>query len=460
MADTHVDLTGSGSNTSPYDTWAKAATTIQAGITTAGAGGNCFVKCGATNTDNPDTAAGTRTITSPGLITNPVTIYGVKNGTTNEGSSIVGSDLVAKGDADVPILEATGATGDINLQEANSFYGINIIAGRRIKFNCISSTSYDHSFENSKLTIGVSAAGYIEVTGRNTDAESYLELRNSDIEFTNATDTLFAAASGSRFKWFGGALIGTAPTNLFDGATTQLIVELVGVDLSGVSGTLVEVTDLVGPKIKFLNCEFHASVTLASSLLNGRATEIEAFGCSSASAISTSVLNYEAYFGNGTIVHETTRIRTGGATDGAAGGFSWAMTPNANAVRFPGITLKSSPMAIWLDGTETTVTVYIANNSAATDVQDDEVWLEVIASDSTLDTAQYVLDDDKMALLGTPANQTDDTGSTWGSGANNHQKLEVTIAPGYEGWATCFVHCCERAASPKIVYVDPLPVLS
>ena len=112
------------------------------------------------------------------------------------------------------------------------------------------------------------------------------------------------------------------------------------------------------------------------------------------------------------------------------------------------------------DGTAQTLTVFIANSSASTDYQDDEVWL-VAKSPSEDGTADYDYYTTQMDLLATPSDITDDAGSSWGTGANNHQKLEITLSPDYNGIIECWVVFAKNfGASPETLYVDPLPVLS
>ena len=64
----------------------------------------------------------------------------------------------------------------------------------------------------------------------------------------------------------------------------------------------------------------------------------------------------------------------------------------------------------------------------------------------------------RTQLLGTPADLTDDTGSTWGSGGNNHQKLSQAIAPDYEGPVRGTLIYSRAAAAT--LYSDPLPVIT
>ena len=159
---------------------------------------------------------------------------------------------------------------------------------------------------------------------------------------------------------------------------------------------------------------------------------------------------------NGEVADETTAVRTGGATDRATGTFSWAMTPNAGDTIDNYLPLYSPWIRSWIrgDGTSKTITVYIANSGAG-DYQNDEVWLEAHypAEDGG---AQHAFKTNRMPLLGTAANVTDDTDSTWGTGASNPQKLELSIAPDYSGPIYVRVAFAKNfASSPETLYVDP-----
>ena len=64
------------------------------------------------------------------------------------------------------------------------------------------------------------------------------------------------------------------------------------------------------------------------------------------------------------------------------------------------------------------------------------------------------------SILATPSNITDDTTSTWGTGAGNAQKLQVSVNPYYSGWMTIRVCFGKRfTSSPETLYVDPQAVV-
>ena len=133
------------------------------------------------------------------------------------------------------------------------------------------------------------------------------------------------------------------------------------------------------------------------------------------------------------------------------------MTPTASAtLEGSSANLKSPPMAVWLDGGANTLTVYFCNDSASTDYNEDEVWIEWFTPDAG-DTAQhdqtFTPADPRLFTSSTAI--TDDTGSTWGTGGNNHQKLSITVTTGFEGWAYARLHLAKRSATPDTLFLDP-----
>ena len=109
MAYVHIDTDDGGSNTSPYETWVKAATLTNA-ITVINAlsdGDTCFVQGSL-----PITQASTLTLTpgSSASNLNPVKIIGVvDNLSAREGAAILASDLAVT----LPVISVTGGSSDI-----------------------------------------------------------------------------------------------------------------------------------------------------------------------------------------------------------------------------------------------------------------------------------------------------------------------------------------------------------
>jgi hypothetical protein len=166
--------------------------------------------------------------------------------------------------------------------------------------------------------------------------------------------------------------------------------------------------------------------------------------------------DFKQYMWNGDLLNETTVIRTGGAHDGADGGFSWAVTPHTSETEERITPLVCPWIDGWVvgDGTSKTLTVYITNDSGTdTTFDDDEVAMEVMYPSEDGDRKSGYKTT-VMALLGTPAAVTTD-GSTWGGGGSgNGQKLTATIAPDYSGPVRVRV-LYYRNANTDTLFIDP-----
>ncbi len=283
------------------------------------------------------------------------------------------------------------------------------------------------------------------------DAEVWLI--NCGWETANTGNNL---TTGASIHMIGLEHIATAvPTNVMSG-NMQGVLDIIGCDFSGASGNIVAIGSSFKHTKKFLNCKLHASATLVSGSI-ASAFRVEFVGCNSTTGKSSgSFLDLQISTDGGDILDETTAVRTGGASDGEAGGHSAAFTPTVNETRDNYKTLIGPWMAFWVTNAKTSVTVYIANSGAG-DYNDDDVWLEVMDV-SEGGTAQHTHLTTQMDLLATPAVVADDTDSTWGTGGDNRQKIVVTISPDFSGWAYCRVHFAKNfGASPETLYVDPLP---
>ncbi len=247
-------------------------------------------------------------------------------------------------------------------------------------------------------------------------------------------------------------------------------IKFYGCDLSGcsASGTF-DITNMRGGTAELWNCDMPASHTLTTGTATARYRVANYGSDNTASLGSTdSEQLLEIHTLEGTVDIETTAVRTGGADDGAAGGFSYALVPNSVADNFVGVV--SPWMYIWVegDGMGKTLTVFIANSdaeSAANNIETDEAYLEVAFPSEAGDSMYDYLPDEgasgdgggRMQLLGTPADLTT-TSETWGSGGNNDQKFSQSIAPDYQGPVYCRVHY-SKVSGPTL-YVDAKPEIT
>jgi hypothetical protein len=161
----------------------------------------------------------------------------------------------------------------------------------------------------------------------------------------------------------------------------------------------------------------------------------------------------------GSIKHETTIVRTDGASDGTTA-LSWRMASNADADNYPHSALASPEIVKWNDttGSAVTITVEILHDSV-TDVTDRECWLEV----DYLGTSGFPLSsrvsDGAADVLATAAGQTTSsaTWTTTGLTNPNEQKLAVTFTPQEKGYLHARVMVAKASYT---VFVDPLLTVS
>lgn len=449
MAQKAVDL-DAGSDANSGDDWANAYLTIQKGLTDALAGGQVFVRRTDSGTPGVDTAAASRTFTSPGTNANLTSIYAVKDGTTT--FPPVDSDLMVKGVDTLVVWEASGAGNDIDFSGYATCHGIRFISADR--FQQKSGEEVIWEFEDCELHFG----GFLFWERDGTS----LILKNTDLNPTSAGIPLLLRG-GVVFEWTGGALTGTVQANFISINPVGFIGKITGVDLSNLgNNTLINITgaDLIDFTVR--NSEMPATYTFVTGTAptNGF-FEITRIASTSETALgsSDSVQDYQKETIPGTVELETTAVRTGGADDGADGAFSYKMTPNVNAtLEGFAVSLRSPLLKGWVEGDGSTAkvfTVFVANSGGA-DYNKDDIRLVILTPDDG-GTAQHDLSfSPHEKIAGGSTAVADDAVSAWGSGAANFQKLEVTLTPDFQGPAYGYVEFCKRfASSPESLFVDP-----
>lgn len=455
MADKYVDLvdgsdSDNGDGPDPADGSNRPYKTFQKGLTDAGAGGRVFVQIDFTDLGSAvDTVAAGRTLTSPGSDDNPTFIYGIKNAVTN--TPPVDADLLVRGSDTLPVYQATGAGSDIGLAGRGEAVGIQFDAVDRFQ---TSGTTSQWVFNQCEIKYG----GRIYV-GTSDPAFIF-----NDCELLpSATGAHLRCALGGVLQVNGGSLnVATSPTNLIGSINVGVII-LTGVDLSAYTGNLVNLTSISSGYVRFINCGTNASATEVTGSLRGIHTLfVEFLQTSSETGLGAgeSVRDYSLHTNAGNTVTDIVVFRTNGSNDGTDGAYSFALTPNVNK------TTESSSFAVvtpWIGGvvegdasTSKIFTLFIAN-SGASDYNKDDVWMEVLTP-GVAGTALYDFSTSPRDIIGGATNViTDDTGSTWESGGNNHQKLQVTITPDYVGPVYARAFFAKRfGSSPETLYVDGL----
>jgi hypothetical protein len=409
-----------GSDASDGLTWANAKATLAAALTAAGAGGTVYV-----SDNHAETQASAMTLTSPGTAASPVTVICVNDA----GDPEPPTQLATTGTV------STTGTNSINFAGFAYVYGITFFAGdvaSNAGFFFQSASPWWWTCEQCVFDFTTSSANnprlFVGINSTASD-DSQLELIDSDLNFGNAAQGIVVRCP---LVWKGGSILGTAPTVLMiasgAGKTGHAIVR--GVDLSAMgSGTsLVDAANGNHQDYIFENCKLGSSVAVTTGSVAGQGgVTVELVNCDSADT------NYryckKVY--QGEITHETTIVRTGGASDGTTP-ISRKMVSSANSKFYSPLVLEVDQF--WNESTsELTVTVEVVTDNVT--LTDAEAWLEVEYLGTSGFPISTFISDRASNILSTPANQTTST-ETWtttGLATPVKQKFSVTFTPAEKG---------------------------
>ena len=205
------------------------------------------------------------------------------------------------------------------------------------------------------------------------------------------------------------AAIGSVPSTFLQFSGLGGITEFRGVDLAALSGNLVEMGASEPTTVLFLDCKLHASVTVGSSAPTGPGgVQVELVNCDSGDTQTRYAR--ETFAG---IETQDTSIYLN-ASDGSTS-FGRKLVSNADAKAY--LPLESSIWSVWnTDLTEQTITIEIVHDSA-TNLQDDEVWLEIeYMGTSGFPLGVYKNDRLDDFVFGTAADQTSSSVTWTGTG--------------------------------------------
>lgn len=252
--------------------------------------------------------------------------------------------------------------------------------------------------------------------------------------------------------WAGGGLNsgGSSPTSLFSNVCAGLIE---GVDFSNLSSSSNLCSGSFSPPpavMVFRNCKLPASWSgqLVATKTSQTSWRVSMYNCDNADT------NYSLWIETfaGTIRHETTIVRTGGASDGVTP-LSWKLSASSSAA-YGLFVLKTDEIVVWNDsvGSSTTVTAEVVTDNVT--LNDDECWLEVRYMGTSGYPVSSAIDDSKADTMASAAAQSSssETWTTTGLTTPVKQKLSVTFTPEEKGFIHAVV-CLAKAST--VVYVDP-----
>lgn len=425
--------TGSANGSS----WANAYTKLATALGGSAAGDTYYVAH-----DHSETTAGNVNLFAAGTVANPNKIICVNR-----------SGSVPPVSADLRATAQVASTGDFQIQFSigSAWYiGIIFVAGNATGAANISpQTAGPHwtRFENCSLRIGSTGTGRILHSTQGTS----FELINTTVSFSNVAQNIAFAAP---FKWrnTASALIGTqVPTVLCVPASAiSAAVEFIGVDFSaaGSGKTICGATASSDTRYNLIDCKLNASVT--KSTLPTMTSSLVDIIRSGSTGINYAVFRHTIL---GTLDHETTIVRTGGATDGTTS-IAWKIITTASASY--SLPFECPVIAIWSDtiGSAVTATVEGIWGGGAVP-NDDDIWIEVeYLGDASSPQGSFV-NDGKANLLATAAGQTSSS-ETWG-GSTTKFKLGIAFTAQQKGWIYCRVKCAKASST---FYIDPLITLT
>lgn len=388
------------------------------------------------------------------------TIYVSDNHSQTQASTLTLSNTVAFGpviccdDAGDPSTPSASATSAV--LETTGAFGININSGASyfhgLTFKCATGGTGANlgTGANSAANMWFDSCSF-QLVNTGTTQISAGNTVNFGTRWTNCTVKFAAAGQGisaQALHWDGGSVLsgGTSPTNLITLGNKSVIEN---VDLSNCSSG-VNLVALGLPRITFRNCRLPASWSgqLVSSKTQRGNWRVAMYNCDSADT------NYRLWIESypGTILSETTVVRTGGASDGTTG-LSWKMVTasTANMLHSP---LISDEIVQWNETTGSAITVtaeVVTDNVTLTDA---EAWIEVAYLGTSGVPLATTVSDRVADVLGSAASQSSssETWTTTGLTTPVKQKLSVTFTPAEKG----FVHAVVKLAKASTTaYVCP-----
>ena len=425
MADIHLDA--AGSNTAPYDTWAKAATSFATAAAAATVAGDRILMGSAYNesvaTVNLTLTNGVLLLSGTKDVTSGITALtaGSKISTTSFTYNINGS------------FYANGVTFESTSGSSHTIGFAKIAGNIAVLENC--TTVHVGTGSSSGFQFGDSSAGVGYTT----------ELRNHAFKCAHAGQKI---TLGGSIRVIGGAWAsgGTAPTTIFDpsyASARGFDVYVEGYDFSNISSSANLMTAQGGAGAVFKNCTMPTGWTGApiasGTVVAGQ--KVAMYGYKIGSTWYRTWTRDKLC----DVTEENTIVKTGGSSDTA--GYSLKMVTTATAA-YPYAVACGPDLAVINTVTTgaLTATVDIAHSGGAA-LTDGEVWLEVVEPDGTVTT------DAKTNVLTTAAAQTT-SAATWGGSPTYKQKLEVSFTPTKAGPVLCRVRLAKASTT---IYIDAMP---
>lgn len=427
-----------GSNTSPYDTWAKASTSLQTAITAASTNDIVVLQYNAVPTGDAEVAADTTYI----FDANGVILISASNDGTNAYTpTVMGTaNWIGNSTTNYSITfggayryETHGLTIRISGTTADSIVLAASDNSQQTATDCL--FWINNTATTSRIALG----------GANNSA---VHAKNCKFRFGHASQGVLARNAQIE----GGSVDadGTAPSTLFvESSASMGVVACEGWDVSFVgSGTLVGSNSAESCQFTFSRCKLGSGMTVLATQTGGarNGNYVYLFDCSSGD--THGIFGY--YDGLGSCVSDTGIYFTAGAA-----AQSWKIVTTANASQ--AVPFVSPWMSLYHTGTSAiTPRLEILRDGSATAYTNAEVWGEFSAK-TTASTVNASFSSDRVVIGATPANQaagaglgswTGENATAWSGKVDSGSAITPAEAGHIRGRVMV-------AAASSTVYVNP-----
>ncbi len=431
MADRFVDSVG-GSDTAPYESWGAAAATLLLAVDAAVDGEDIFISSAHT-----ETPGGSQTYAFPGTTGSPTRLI----------STLVDTTTYTK--ATTIQVDNSAGTNDISMNGFFEIYGCSFKCGDDY---FIGNAGDAFLYDDCLLETNRSSAAKFQVFSTSTAISA--KFKKTDINFSASNSSMEFILSGVDFEWQGGILSlgGTMPDQLFAPAGRPSLVTIEGVDLSALNAPLFEVGNLA-ILAEVHHCELHTGFSLSTGSVSHRLTRLLMNGCDDTTGNKLYRMEYEDRYG-GTKSNAATFRTTGGASDGTTP-ISWEITSSADASEFSEPTKTPPIPGIWVDTTGSTTFTFNCLWDSATDIQNDEAWIEAEFLEASADTGSGFVDDRPTNVLTAPGDQTTNAVAwTISPSMTNANEFELSITVTVNRVGPIILRACLGKPSTTIFF-DP-----
>lgn len=431
-----------GSNTAPYDTWAKAATALKTVTDLMGAGDITYMR----NETQAITVGTTYTIA--GSAVNPGII--ISTASTAEPPTTY--------DAGALIDASATTTVSITLLGKAKIFGAGFKSGGSTGLGSIIIATNDEDMidmEDSPLTIAnTSAASEIQIgTSGSTTIQAYF--RSKGCTFTLGNNAAQKIDTYTRWDDSGSTfgITTTQPTAYFTGTIGE--VTLHGSDLSAITGTLISGSANRATTFRLSQCKLGSGVAILGT--SGGPGHTEAFLYDCASGDAHYEFGHYNYYGNTVISTAIYMSGSDGASYNVANSkHSWKITGVNGTYATPYV---SPPISVYNEGTSAvTPRLEVLRDGSTTAYNDDQAWAEISYKGTSGSTRATIVSDRRgpCATAAAQASSALGAGDWVGETTPWYGKLEptATITPAEIGdicARVCVAGSITLYANPKIL---------